>query len=238
MHLALYYPFASVPLYNFHLRKLLPPGPAHKFAMSILTLSNFSFLITYEFWSRIGFLISYVVTSFLVLEVLRLVYTDVNKREVEKFLEGYAKQRTVSPRRSQETRKVSLEELERPCTPPSRPIRDTTPESERTLVNEERRRRRAQSAASTSPVHGQVQAQAQIPTPPRRLRKRSDTVSSSESKSPLRRRREVSPASEAGSKASSRQGSPLRRIKKREDVALGIGLGGGLRRTKVSASGP
>jgi hypothetical protein len=195
--------------------------------MSVLTLSSFAFLITLEFWSRIGFLISYVVTSFLVLEVVRLVYTDVNKREVEKFLEGYAKQRPTSPRRSQETRKVSLEELERPCTPPSRSMRETTPESERTLVNEERRRRRAQSSASIPPVH----AQAQIPVPPRRLRKRSDTVSSSESKSPLRRRREASPASDAGSKVSSRQESPLRRLKKRDDggLGLGMGLGGGFR---------
>jgi hypothetical protein len=195
--------------------------------MSVLTLSSFSFLITLDFWSRIGFLISYVVTSFLVLEVVRLVYTDVNKREVEKFLEGYAKQRPTSPRRSQETRKVSLEELERPCTPPSRSMRETTPESERTLVNEERRRRRTQSSASIPPVLSQDQAH--IPIPPRRLRKRSDTAGSSESKSPLRRRREASPASDAGSKASSRQGSPLRRLKKKEEVGLGMGLGGGFR---------
>ncbi|KAH7380101.1 hypothetical protein BKA66DRAFT_369478, partial [Pyrenochaeta sp. MPI-SDFR-AT-0127] len=59
-------------------------------------LSFLSFLITSEFYSRMGFLISYIVTSLLVLEVLRLVYTDVNKREVEKMLESYTKSRSES----------------------------------------------------------------------------------------------------------------------------------------------
>jgi hypothetical protein len=56
-----------------------------------------AFLIDPTFWSRIGFLISYIATFFIALEVLRLVYTDVNKRDVEKFLEAYSKQRAASP---------------------------------------------------------------------------------------------------------------------------------------------
>ncbi|KAH8732596.1 hypothetical protein GQ44DRAFT_571077, partial [Phaeosphaeriaceae sp. PMI808] len=61
-----------------------------------------AFLFSGSFWSRLGFLVSYIATFFIVLEVLRLVYTDVNKRDVEKFLESYSKQRTVSPRRSRQ----------------------------------------------------------------------------------------------------------------------------------------
>ncbi|KAF1920848.1 hypothetical protein BDU57DRAFT_419890, partial [Ampelomyces quisqualis] len=59
-----------------------------------------AFLFDTSFWSRIGFLISYVATSLLALEVLRLVSTDANKRDAEKFLAHYTQQRQAafSPR--------------------------------------------------------------------------------------------------------------------------------------------
>jgi hypothetical protein len=196
-----------------------------------------AFLIDPAFWSRIGFLISYIATFFLVLEVLRLIYTDVNKREVEKFLESYSKQRNGSPRRQQELRKIPIDELERPVTPPNaiRPTRAAvTPESEKTLVHE--RRRRAQSSASqTAPIVPSQRTSS--PTSVRKLRKRSDTLNSTgstETRRPLRRHREASPASEAGSKTSSRHGSPRPRSKEEKKSAMGVGLGlGKLMRAKV-----
>jgi hypothetical protein len=200
-----------------------------------------AFLIDPAFWSRIGFLFSYIATSLIALEVLRLVYTDVNKRDVEKFLESYSKQRAASPPRgrryespSPQKISVNIEDLEtgRPVTPPTanppvpvqvRQVRaaPTPDSSEKT-----ERRKRATSAASQ-------QAQAQrtaSPTPLRKLRKRSDTLTSTgsaESKRPSRRHRESSPVSDA----SSRHGSP--RPRSREEKKLsGLGLGK-LMRAKV-----
>lgn len=210
--------------------------------LSLLShLSHLSFLLSPSFWSRLGFLISYIATSFIVLEVLRLVYTDANKREVEKFLENYSKQRATSPlsrRRTQDADiKVNIDALERetPVTPPRVRKRDVTPDSEKTLVDrEERRRRRAVQAVS--PAHT-VAAQTST-SPVRKLRKRSDTLNSAgsgEVRRPVRRHREASPASEAGSKVSSTHGSPRRKEEGTRKVSAGMGLGMGLggRRVKV-----
>jgi hypothetical protein len=216
-------------------------------------------LIDPTFWSRIGFLISYVVTSLIALEVLRLVYTDVNKRDVEKFLESYSKQRAASPPRSASPKKkmmsvnieelnmsarpmeggekrisVNIDELERSITPPpavvvpvvrERAQRAATPES----TDKSERRKRATSSASRD-QHGQRTAS---PTPIRKLRKRSDTLTStgsSESKRPSsRRHREASP-----SEASERHASPRPRSREEKERRSGLGLGLGLgRRTKV-----
>jgi len=209
------------------------------------TIKLFSFLIDPTFWSRIGFLISYIATSFLVLEVLRLIYTDVNKREVEKFLESYSKQRTGSPprriadgsgkRMSRETSKerinISIEALERPVTPPTkRQTRRESPETEKTVINDAQPRlRRTRTSSSTSPPP--TQQQQPSTTPVKKLRKRSDTLNSSssgEQRRPLRRHREASPASEAGSKASSRHESPRPRSKEERKMSAGLGLGNGL----------
>ncbi|KAF2033720.1 hypothetical protein EK21DRAFT_108848 [Setomelanomma holmii] len=201
-------------------------------------ISLFAFLIDPTFWSRIGFLISYIATSFLVLEVLRLIYTDVNKREVEKFLETYSKQRTGSPRRHDAVlRKINIDELEHPVTPPRRTRAAATPESEKTLVNE--RRRRATSSASpppSRPTQSSAHTQQPATTPVRKLRKRSDTLNSSssgETRRPLRRHREASPASEAGSKASLRHGSPRPRSREEKERKAGLGLGKLMRGVKV-----
>lgn len=182
------------------------------------------FLITPEFYSKVGFLISYVVTSLLVLEVLRLVYTDVNKREVEKMLDSYSKSRSES--RQGVRRRIPIDDLDKhPQTPHHRRTSSpaVTPDSERTLINEERRRRRAQSSAAV-PV-----LQTDTPAPARKLRKRSDTLNSAgvaEPKKLERRRREASPASLAGSKASSRNGSPkpLRKVRDKEAQQLSSSL--------------
>jgi hypothetical protein len=196
-------------------------------------ISIFAFVIDPTFWSRIGFLISYIATSFLVLEVLRLVYTDVNKREVEKFLESYSKQRTGSPRRHEALRKINIDELERPVTPP-RPTRAAaTPESEKTLVNERRRRSKEEPSPSRTVL---PHAQQPATSPPRKLRKRSDTLNSAgsaELRRPLRRHREASPASEAGSKASSRHASPRPRSREEKERKAGLGLGKLMRGVKV-----
>ena len=203
------------------------------------TIKLFSFLIDPTFWSRIGFLISYIATSFLVLEVLRLIYTDVNKREVEKFLESYSKERTGSPpRKTRQTSKerinISISDLERPITP--RRTSRQTPEAEKTLlINDQQprlRRQRTSSSTSPPPAH---QQQAST-TPVKKLRKRSDTLNSSssgEQRRPLRRHREASPASEVGSKASSRHGSPRPRSKEERKMSAGLGLGMGRVRGKV-----
>lgn len=229
--------------------------------MSLSTLSMFSFLITYSFWSRVGFFISYIATSFIALEIFRLIYTDVNKREVEKFLESYSKQRNSSPRRRQQEdlKSISIEDLERPV--PSVPTRTstrrtsaTTHESDKTLINDEhhqqqRRKKKTQQPTTTTttthisaPTHAATQPHVSSSSPTRRLRKRSDTLNStssveakvSESKGLFsRRRRSASPASDVSSKASSRHASPLRRSRERkEGLGLGLGLGKTVR-TKV-----
>src|SRR5204862_418624 len=110
------------------------------------------------------------------------------------------------------TRRIPIDELDkRPKTSRRKSMSPAmSPDSERTLINEERRRKRAQSLASLIP--SLPQTQTQTPAPTRRLRKRSDTLnssgSSSESRKLERRRREASPASLVSSKASSRNGSP------------------------------
>ncbi|KAF1947846.1 hypothetical protein EJ02DRAFT_417338 [Clathrospora elynae] len=211
-------------------------------------LSLFSFLISYEFWSRVCFFISYILTFLLVLEVVRLASTDANRKEVEKMLDSYASSRSRSetrrPGQDMTTVKVSIDELdaemERRSVTPERqrtrtpsPAVTLSPESEKTLAHEEsRRRRRADSgvqpfAAPTSISAAQPQIQTQ--TPPRRLRKRSDTLtstSSADSKTSLRRRREASPAE---SKTSARHASPTPRSRSKETKILGTSLGKMLR---------
>jgi hypothetical protein len=201
------------------------------------------FLIDPTFWSRIGFLISYIATFLLALEAFRLIYTDVNKREVEKFLESYSKQRarTVSPPRrryadaaKKEEITVNIDELEsivmeRPITPPKmerpmeREVRHVraavTPAASPESVEKIERRKRATSSASRA--HAE---RTSSPTPLRKLRKRSDTLTStgsSESKRISRRHRESSPASEA---ASSRHGSPRPRSREDKEKRSGLGL--------------
>lgn len=219
---------------------------------SLNTLTHLSFLLSPTFWSRIGFLISYIATSFLVLEVLRLIYTDANKREVEKFLESYAKQRSVSPPRKQQAMiSVNIDELEKTVSvsPPRsrerKSSREGTHEARKTATGtveerEERRRRRAAShghsaSTSQSPPHYSNAVPAQTSTsasPVRKLRKRSDTLNSSGSGEVRRRHREASPASEVGSKVSSRHGSP-RRSRDERKMSVGGALGLGIRRAKV-----
>ncbi|OAL00596.1 hypothetical protein IQ06DRAFT_293895 [Phaeosphaeriaceae sp. SRC1lsM3a] len=197
---------------------------------TIITYS--AFLIDPTFWSRIGFLISFIATSLIAIEVLRLVGTDANKREVEKFLESYSKQRTASTspaRRSRRDEKhaakivsVNIDELEaigRPITPPvdlhattttSRHVRAAaTPESAEQKLE---RRKRATSTSQAAQAH-----RTSSPTPIRKLRKRSDTLTSTGSSESRRRHREASPASEAGS----RHGSP-RPKSSRKDSGLGL----------------
>lgn len=205
------------------------------------------FLITYDFWSRIGFLISYTITFLLVLEVLRLIYTDVNKREVEKLFDTYTRSRTsTSPAaRGGARKKIAIDDLHKrpsPMTPERRRTRSpaVTPDSEQTLVDEERRRR-ALSRAEMHQVYGAANVSvtatagtAAHTSPTRRLRKRSDTLTSAASAETKkldreRRRREASPASAAGSKASSssssRHASPsARKMKDREAQQLSSSL--------------
>jgi hypothetical protein len=214
-----------------------------------------SFLIDPTFWSRIGFLISYIATSLIAVEVLRLVCTDVNKRDVEKFLESYSKQRAASPPRGRSppgktmsmnieelaTRprsvgekriSVNIEELERSVTPspPAVGAPQVQVRAVRTPEEKMERRRRATSSASQQHQHAQRTAS---PTPVRKLRKRSDTLTStgsSESKRPSsRRHRESSP-----SEASERHASPRPRSREEKERRSGLGLGLGLgRRAKV-----
>ena len=203
----------------------------------------FKFLISYDFYSRLGFLISFTVTSLLVLELLRLVCTDANKREVEKLLDSYSTARNET-RPAERRRRIAIDSLEKPLyTSPSPPRQRrttspaVTPDSERTLVNDEQRRRRharAQSMAAAglpTPITVTVtQGQNTQPTPRRVLRKRADTYNSpsssgAESRKLERRRREASPASSrASSKASSASSvsshggspKPLRKIREKE----------------------
>jgi hypothetical protein len=208
------------------------------------TLSAFSFLIDTTFWSRIGFLISYIATFLIALEIFRLVYTDVNKREVEKFLENYSKQRNSSsspirrrhdlakntldeekismnieelqqPKKAGSIISVNIDALERSVSPP-RTRAAATPSSE------EKTERRKRATSSASRAHAE---RTSSPTPIRKLRKRSDTLTStgsSESKRVSRRHRETSPASEA---ASSRHGSPRPRSREDKEKRVGLGLG-------------
>lgn len=190
-----------------------------------------------EFASKVGFFISYVATFFLVLEVVRLVCTDANKREAEKLLDAYTRVRTQE-RKQEESCKLSVEELEhelethsvvpeqtqQPRTPSrrTRAVLHRTPTSEKTLVSEEKEKRKRSQ------------------TPTRRLRKRSDTLNStstsdsrlsSQSKSSsglseLRRssrsHRDSSPESST-SKSSSRHASPgLRRPKDVQGASLSL----------------
>ena len=220
--------------------------------MSLQSLSFLSFLISPIFWSRLGFFISYIATSFIVLEVFRLIYSDSTKREAERLLDSYTKARTSSPRRyqqaSQELKSICIDDLERPFRPESKRTNSTStsPDSEKTLVEEKKRRSRAHSSAAQTTVNVPLSAPAQpsSTSPPRRLRKRSDTLTStgsaehrSESRSLFRRKRSSSPASSVGSKASSRHESPLRRSSRKEKDILGLGLGlsmgSGKARTKV-----
>ena len=193
------------------------------------------FLIDPSFWSRLGFLISYVATSLIAVEVFRLICTDANKRDVEKFLETYSKQRarTVSPPRRktpQPEREISvnIDELQsvvmqRPGTPPK--MDRPGERSVRAAVSPDADKidRRKRAASSAGRVHAERTAS---PTPVRRLRKRSDTLTStgsSESKRVSRRHREASPASEG---AESRHGSPRPRSREdREKRLSGLGLG-------------
>jgi hypothetical protein len=194
-----------------------------------------AFLIDPTFWSRIGFLISYIATSLIALEVVRLVYTDANKRDVEKWLEAYSKQRTESPRRrrvddgNEKTISVSIQALERSFSP----AREQPVDSEKIEVRSvraaatpesEKPRRRAPSSSSHAITSKHDRTSS--PTPLRKLRKRSDTLTSTGSSESRRRHREASPASEAGS---SRQ-----RTRSREEREKRVGLGlGKLMRGKV-----
>jgi hypothetical protein len=215
------------------------------------TVKLFSFLFNYEFWSRVGFFVGYILTFLLVLEVIRLASTDAHRKQVEKILDSYAASRAQSetrrPRLEPELVKVSLDELEdmerksmvvekeRRMRTPS-PAVTRTPEAEHTQVDEERRRRRAASTSvppkttSASRSASQSRPQAQTSSPTRRLRKRSDTLNSSssaESKDAARRkRREASPAE---SKTSSRHASPNPKSKSKESRILGTSFGKMLR---------
>lgn len=192
----------------------------------------------FEFVSKVGFFISYVITFFFVLEIVRLVCTDANKREAEKLLDAYARGRQQE-KKYEESCKLSVEELEHelethsivnePAQPPQTPHRRTqravlhrTPVSGRTLVSEEKEKRKRSQ------------------TPTRRLRKRSDTLTStgtndsrhssrsktstgsSESRRSSRSHRDSSPESST-SKESTRHASPgFRRMKDAQGASLSL----------------
>lgn len=190
-----------------------------------------------DFASKAGFFISYVLTFFLVLEVVRLVCTDANKREAEKLLDAYTQVRGQEKIYS-ENAKVSVKELEheletyqvvneiqQPETPhrrPQRAVLHRTPTSEKTLISEDKQKRKRSQ------------------TPTRRLRKRSDTLNStstsdsrqssrsksssstSESRRSSRSHRDSSPESTT-SKSSSLHASPgLRRTKDAQGASLSL----------------
>jgi hypothetical protein len=199
--------------------------------MTFLTsLTRLSFLIDPAFWSRIGFLLSYIATSLIALEVFRLVYTDANKRDLEKWLAQYNAPRAESPRRrkvvadtKQELISVSIEALERSVSPVRAAV--APEERPRRTPEAEKLRRRAPSASSQhiNPLKERTSSNERTssPTPLRRLRKRSDTLNSTGSSESRRRHREASPASEAGS-SRTRTRSREEREKK---TGLGLGLG-------------
>ncbi|KAF3002049.1 hypothetical protein E8E13_009028 [Curvularia kusanoi] len=129
-----------------------------------------------DFASKVGFFVSYVLTFFLVLEIVRLACTDANKREAERLLDVYTRGREQEKKykesctlpvedleRELETHSVVNEHVQLPNTPQRRSqvtgVR-RTPTSERTLVSEEKEKRKRSQ------------------TPTRRLRKRSDTLTS------------------------------------------------------------
>ena len=186
-----------------------------------------------DFAYKVGFFISYVLTFFLVLEIVRLVCTDASKREAERLLDAYAQGREQE--KKQEGYKLSVEDLEheletysvmcevqQPQTPHRRIPKSAlqrTPTSERTLVSEEKEKRRRSQ------------------TPTRRLRKRSDTLnstntsdscqssqskSSSESRRSSRSHRDSS-LEPSRSKPSSRHSSPgFRRSKDAQGASLSL----------------
>ncbi|KAJ4993003.1 hypothetical protein SVAN01_01355 [Stagonosporopsis vannaccii] len=192
----------------------------------------------FGFAGKVGFFISYVITFFFVLEIVRLVCTDANKREAERLLDAYARGRQQEKKHEQscklsveelqhelETYSVSNEQLQTPNTPQRRAQRAVlhrTPISERTLVSEEKEKRKRSQ------------------TPTRRLRKRSDTLTStgtadsrhsspsktstgsSESRRSSRSHRDSSPESST-SKSSTRHASPgFRRMKDAQGASLSL----------------
>ncbi|KAJ8117850.1 hypothetical protein OPT61_g1062 [Boeremia exigua] len=190
-----------------------------------------------DFASKVGFFVSYVLTFFLVLEVVRLVCTDANKREAEKLLDAYARGREQEKEHEKSCR-LPVKELEhelenysglrtqtqQPQTPQRhtrRAVLDHTPFAERRPISEEKEKRK----------------RSQTPT---RLRKRSDTLNStnssdsrhssqsknssgtSESRRSSRSYRDSSPES-ISSKSSSRHASPgFRRIKDAQGASLSL----------------
>ncbi|KAF1932812.1 uncharacterized protein M421DRAFT_1397 [Didymella exigua CBS 183.55] len=109
-----------------------------------------------DFASKVGFFISYVATFFLILEVVRLVCSDTNKREAERLLDAYTRGRESEKKREQSC-KLSVDELEteletfpvldEPLQPPQMPQRRTrrtvlhrTPAPEKTLAAAEAER--------------------------------------------------------------------------------------------------
>lgn len=193
--------------------------------------------------SKFGFFVSYVLTFFLILEVVRLVCTDANKREAERLLDAFARGREQEKKQEkyEGNCRVPVEELEHeletysgvhtqgqpPQTPQRRTQRvvvDRTPTSEKTLVSEEKEKERRKHSE----------------TPTRRLRKRSDTLNSTdssdsrrssrprnmigafESRRSSRSYRDSSPESTT-SKSSSRHASPgFRRVKDAQGASLSL----------------
>jgi hypothetical protein len=189
-----------------------------------------------DFASKVGFFVSYVATFFLVLEIVRLVCTDANKRDAERLLDAYTRGRETE-KKHDESRKLSVDELENeleafpalnePVQTPQTPQRRTrrtvlhrTPASEKTLISEEKEKRKRSQ------------------TPTRRLRKRSDTMNStstsdsrhssrsksssttSESRRSSRSHRDSSPESTTSKSSSSRHASPSMRRSKDASLSL------------------
>ena len=194
-----------------------------------------------DFFSKIGFFVSYVATFFLVLEIVRLVCTDANKREAERLLDAYTRGRDTK-KKIEESHKLSVDELEHGLevfpalhepvqTPqtPQRRMRKTalhrTPTSEKPVVSEEKEKRKRSQ------------------TPTRRLRKRSDTVNStgtsnsrhssrsksssitrsstaSESRQSSRSHRDSSPDSTTSKESERRYASPSRRRSRDASLSL------------------
>lgn len=194
-----------------------------------------------DFFSKVGFFVSYVATFFLVLEIVRLVCTDANKREAERLLDAYTRGRETE-KKQEESRKLSVDELENeleafpalsePVQAPQTPQRRTQrtvlhriPTSEKTLVSEGKEREKEKERRKRSQ------------TPTQRLRKRSDTLNStstsesrhssrsksssttSESRRSSRSHRDSSPESTT-SKSSSRHASPNMRRSKDASLSL------------------
>ncbi|KAJ4412152.1 hypothetical protein N0V91_000620 [Didymella pomorum] len=153
------------------------------------------------FFSKVGFFVSYVATFFLVLEVVRLVCTDANKREAERLLDAYTRGRETE-KKPGISHTLSVDELDNeseafpalnePVQTPQRRTRKTvlhrTPTSEKPPVSEEKEKRKRSQ------------------TPTRRLRKRSDTLNSTSTSDSRHSSR-----SKSSSTASSRTTSESRR---------------------------